>query len=196
MMELQPALPVIRNTKSEMTMFFIQSETRHDLFKDAIAALIGERLSNQGVQHLGCDTTKPWGVECKITPAYTNRFLETTFDGVTLPRAFLEHPTGPKIICIEQGLRLSWHVHSRKDAMLRVLCGTVGVSMSLTDAEPLKPAPVRVRETVRVRPNIRHRLSGLVGWAIVAEIATDVFPDNPSDDDDTRRIADDFGRDR
>ena len=40
----------------------------------------------------------------------------------------------------------------------------------------------------------RHRLGGLENWSIIAEISRNVFPDNPSDDLDERRISDDFGR--
>ena len=40
----------------------------------------------------------------------------------------------------------------------------------------------------------RHRLIGLEGWGIVAEIWQHTDPENPSDEDDIVRLQDDFGR--
>ena len=40
----------------------------------------------------------------------------------------------------------------------------------------------------------RHRLIGLDGWGIVAEIWRHTDAENPSDEDDIVRVQDDFGR--
>ena len=40
----------------------------------------------------------------------------------------------------------------------------------------------------------RHRLIGLVGWGILAEIWQHTDTAHPSDEDDIVRVQDDFGR--
>lgn len=47
---------------------------------------------------------------------------------------------------------------------------------------------------VEMELGTRHRLVGLDDWGIVAEIWVHRFPENPSDEEDIRRISDDFGR--
>ena len=47
---------------------------------------------------------------------------------------------------------------------------------------------------MQVPPLMRHRLASQNGWAVVAEYGRDAIPGRPSDDNDTRRIQDDYGR--
>ena len=159
-----------------------------------LAALAGRAIERAGLLIKQNDPRKPWGVEIKLRGNHERamKFLDHFFGDLPIAKT-LVNPVTPKILLIANGNRLSWHVHERKDAHLRVLHGHVGVSLSSTDEEP---AP-RLRipgEYVHVPPHMRHRLSSLSGWAVVAEIGRDVVPDHPSDDKDTRRIKDDYGR--
>ena len=156
-------------------------------------------IAEQAIEHAGLlikknDPRKPWGIEIKLRGNHERamKFLEHFFGDLPIAKTLVD-PVTPKILLIADGNRLSWHVHERKDAHLRVLHGHVGVSLSATDEEP---AP-RLRfpgAYVHVPPFMRHRLSSVSGWAVVAEIGRDVVPDRPSDDQDTRRIKDDYGR--
>ncbi|MGE8290488.1 MAG: phosphoheptose isomerase, partial [Sphingobacterium sp.] len=49
-------------------------------------------------------------------------------------------------------------------------------------------------ETIRLRQGQRHRLIGLDGFGILAEIWQHTDAKNPSDEDDIVRVQDDFGR--
>lgn len=141
-----------------------------------------------------CDDRKPWGVEFKLdgTSGLAVRFRDDFFGDLEIGRGWAE-PVAPKILLIREAHRLSWHFHERKDALLRVLHGNIGASLSQTDVET-PPRACLPGEEIRIPPLFRHRLSSLSGWAVVAEIGRDVLLDWPSDDDDTHRIRDDYGR--
>ncbi len=172
---------------------------RQDLFTAAIDVrdivdLARTRLTSLGFLIRRVDRQKPWGAEIKLRGSQerAEKFLRKLFDGLPIVET-LSNPVTPKILLIKDACRLSWHVHARKDAHLRVLHGNVGVSMSETDAEPA-PTARSPGAYVHVPPNMRHRLSSLSGWSVIAEIGRDVDPEHPSDDRDTRRIQDDYGR--
>lgn len=140
------------------------------------------------------DPRKPWGAEIKLrgSPERAMKFLQHFFGDLEISRTLLD-PVTPKILLIAQAERLSWHYHDRKHAHLRILHGHVGVSLSATDAETV-PDVRAPGAYVDIPPLMRHRLSSLSGWAVIAEIGRDVVPDNPSDDEDTYRLRDDYDR--
>ena len=47
---------------------------------------------------------------------------------------------------------------------------------------------------IQLKQGERHRLIGLDGWGIVAEIWRHTDASNPSNEDDIIRLQDDFGR--
>jgi mannose-6-phosphate isomerase-like protein (cupin superfamily) len=160
----------------------------------AIAHLARSALKDPGFIVRSCDPRKPWGAEIKLrgNPERAMKFLQHFFGDLEVAGTLMD-PVTPKILLIAQAQRLSWHVHERKDAHLRVLHGQVGVSLSTTDTETA-PRVHSQGAYVHVPPLMRHRLSSLSGWAVVAEIGRDIVPEHPSDDEDTRRIQDDYGR--
>jgi len=165
------------------------------LSKQENLAKIEPDLANFGVRVASVDPTKPWGVEVAIDIRTTAQFFTLMFRGVLMPKEVIKSPRSPKILLIEQGKRLSWHVHERKEKYLRVRMGSVGLYVSRSDVQPSFPTVQgSPSEIVCIAPGIRHRLSSLSGWAVVAEISRDIDPKNPSDETDIRRIADDFGR--
>ncbi|MFA5854452.1 MAG: hypothetical protein WC866_05230 [Patescibacteria group bacterium] len=159
-----------------------------------IAHLARSALEDSGFIVRSSNPRKPWGAEIKLrgNPERAMKFLQHFFGDLEIARTLID-PVTPKILLIAQSQRLSWHVHERKDAHLRVLHGQVGVSLSTTDTETT-PHIHSSGAYVRVPPLMRHRLSSLSSWAVVAEIGRDVVPEHPSDDRDTRRIKDDYGR--
>mgnify|MGYP001566290612 CR=1 FL=1 len=175
------------------TLLLQKYDLRKEASKDSVADTVRSAVTALGLTIIEEQLDKPWGVEFKISEAQAKEFLEGFFDADSLPAALVEKPAGPKVLVIEDSRRLSWHVHERKEACLCVLHGVVSVSVSMTDEE-LQPVLTHKDALIHVPPLIRHRLGSTDGWAILAEIARNVFPNQPSDDFDTRRISDDFGR--
>jgi hypothetical protein len=69
----------------------------------------------------------------------------------------------------------------------------VGVATSPTDEEgevkSYEPGALIV-----LKQGERHRLVGLDGWGVIAEIWQHTDASQPSDEDDIVRVQDDFGR--
>ena len=175
---------------------FVLVEKEHlhaSVSKIVAAAFVRGALLRGGFGQVPSDMQKPWGVEFQVPAARLQEFVARFFaDGA--PDEIVGAAFGPKVMVIQEAHRLSWHVHARKDALLRVLHGQVGVSVSATDEEPAEPAVAMPGELIRVPPGMRHRLASLSGWSVIAEISKNVDPSHPTDDDDTRRISDDYGR--
>ena len=169
----------------------IDKALANDSPKEMVAEHVSISLAEKGFSM--SEVNKPWGIEFKIHESQAAKFLETFFEKSSRLQEVLLHPVGPKILAIEEFRRLSWHVHERKDAYLRVLRGEVNVYVSWSDLEP-RPTKAIAGDLIRIPPLLRHRLGSTNGWAILAEISRDKDPDYPSDDMDERRIADDFGR--
>ena len=71
--------------------------------------------------------------------------------------------------------------------------GEAGVVVSDTDEQtPVKK--LELGESVSLNQGERHRLVGLEGWGVLAEIWKHTDPENPSDEEDIVRVEDDFGR--
>lgn len=89
--------------------------------------------------------------------------------------------------------RLSWQYHHRRAEIWQVVDGVVGIKRSNTDEEgELKE--YSPKDQVKLEQGERHRLIGLEGWGVVAEIWQHTDANNPSDEDDIVRVQDDFGR--
>ena len=99
----------------------------------------------------------------------------------------------PKILLVQPGKRLSWQYHHRRAEIWRVDSGKVGVVTSDTDKEG-RTAELKAGDTIRLPQGQRHRLVGLDGWGIVAEIWQHTNAALPSDEADIVRLQDDFGR--
>ena len=89
--------------------------------------------------------------------------------------------------------RLSWQYHHRRAKIWRCIGGEVGIATSLSDDEK-EQLILKVGDKVKLQQGERHRLIGMEGWGIVAEIWQHTNAANPSDEDDIVRLQDDFGR--
>ena len=76
----------------------------------------------------------------------------------------------------------------------RLLEGTAGVATSPTDEQGEVQTLAIGDDVVRLECGERHRLVGLDGWGVLAEVWQHTDPDHPSDEDDIVRVQDDFGR--
>lgn len=162
--------------------------------KDQIASQIRKDLESKNLKISGEDFERPWGGFFKIDKESLDDFLSIYFHGVELSFDKTRLNLSPKILVVEPGKKLSWQSHERRSELWRVVKGPVGIFTSPTDEQPEEMGVYNKDETVEMELGTRHRLVGMDDWGIVAEIWIHSFPENPSDEDDIRRIEDDFGR--
>jgi mannose-6-phosphate isomerase len=152
-----------------------------------------QQLRAQGFGIERQDQTRPWGGFFVIDEGQAQQFADTYFDGLSVDELRISGKLSPKILIVAPGQRLSWQYHHRRAEIWRVVQGPVGVVTSDTDAEgELKT--YQVGEQITLRQGERHRLVGLGGWGILAEIWQHTDAQQPSDEDDIVRVQDDFGR--
>lgn len=162
--------------------------------KEVVASKLEHSLKESGYLIIEEDFERPWGGFLRISEEQADRFLNEFFDGVDLPPTTKGATLSPKFLLVEPGKRLSWQVHNRRAEFWRVIRGPVGAYRSESDEQPDKPEVFNEGETIDLPEGTRHRLVGLKGQGIVAEIWIHTDPKNPSDETDIKRLADDFGR--
>lgn len=162
--------------------------------KNNVASGIREELLSKGLKIAGEDFARPWGGFFQIDPESLGIFLDTYYHGVELPFDIAKLNVSPKILVVEPGKKLSWQSHERRSELWRVVKGPVGIYTSPTDEQPAEMDVFDDNDIVEMELGTRHRLVGLEDWGVVAEIWVHRIPGNPSDEDDIRRISDDFGR--
>ncbi len=162
--------------------------------KEDIRREIKNILEHKGLIISGEDFERPWGGFFKISGDSLEKFLSVYFSDVSLPFDISKLNVSPKILVVAPGKKLSWQVHERRAELWRVVKGPVGVYTSDTDIQPEKMDIYNENDLINLKLGTRHRLVGMEDWGIIAEIWVHQFPDNPSDENDIRRISDDFGR--
>lgn len=139
------------------------------------------------------DDRRPWGGFLVVSEDQARRFVADFFPGVDPDGFGTGVRLSPKLLLVAPGTRLSWQYHHRRSEMWRVLSGRVGVVRSLTDEEgPL--TEMAEGDQVCLAVEERHRLVGLDGWGILAEIWRHEDAANPSNENDIVRVFDDYGR--
>lgn len=151
------------------------------------------QLRQQGFGIERQDQTRPWGGFFVIDEGQAQQFADTYFDGLSVDELRISGKLSPKILIVAPDQRLSWQYHHRRAEIWRVVQGPVGVVTSDTDEEG-ELRTYQVGEQITLRQGERHRLVGLAGWGILAEIWQHTDAQQPSDEDDIVRVQDDFGR--
>lgn len=164
------------------------------LTKEQISKQIREGLIEKNLRIAGEDFNRPWGGFFRIADESLDEFLTVYFSGVKIPFDTAKLNLSPKILVVEPDKKLSWQVHERRSELWRVIKGPVGTYTSPTDEQPDKMDISEEDEVIEMNLGTRHRLVGLKDWGIIAEIWIHNDPEHPSDEDDIRRISDDFGR--
>jgi mannose-6-phosphate isomerase-like protein (cupin superfamily) len=149
-----------------------------------------KELSEEGISVLKSDLSRPWGGFFVIDAASTEAFLKRFFPDLKNDH---DAPLSPKILFVEPGKRLSWQYHDRRSEEWLVVKGRVGVIISDSDKQG-EITELESGDRISVGRRQRHRLVGLDGWGVVAEIWKHTDPENPSDEEDIIRLEDDFGR--
>ena len=121
------------------------------------------------------------------------KFGAEFFPGIDTGSLKIAGKLSPKILMVQANKRLSWQFHHRRAEIWKLVAGTAAVVTSETDEEgPLQM--LKVGEIIRLKQGQRHRLVGLDGWGMIAEIWQHTDAAQPSDEDDIVRVQDDFGR--
>ncbi|SHI84606.1 mannose-6-phosphate isomerase, type 2 [Hymenobacter daecheongensis DSM 21074] len=161
---------------------------KQTLFKE-----VAGRLQAQGFGIDRQDLARPWGGFFVLREEQAQQFADTYFDGLPVEQLRIAGKLSPKVLVVAPQQRLSWQYHHRRAEIWQVVQGPVGVATSPTDAEG-EVKSYAAGERIVLRQGERHRLVGLAGWGVVAEIWQHTDAAQPSDEDDIVRVQDDFGR--
>ncbi|GGH04623.1 phosphoheptose isomerase [Sphingobacterium alkalisoli] len=161
--------------------------------KGELFSQIEEKITEQGFTIESTDQNRPWGGFFVINEDQAQQFANAYFEGLDVQDLRISGKLSPKILIVGPNKRLSWQYHHRRAEIWRVVRGEVGVVTSPNDDEhELKI--LKEGDTIRLSQGERHRLVGLGGFGVVAEIWQHTDASNPSDESDIVRVQDDFGR--
>ncbi len=151
-------------------------------------------LQSRGYSVVAKDFARPWGGFFVLDETQAAKFGDEFFPGIEIDSLKVKGgKLSPKILMVESNKRLSWQYHHRRSEIWKLAAGTAGVVTSNTDQQGVLKR-LHVGEIIRREKGTRHRLVGLDGWGMIAEIWQHTDPTNPSDEEDIVRVQDDFGR--
>ena len=175
-----------------MSHFYIHaSQLSQHVGKSDLIQLVEKQIHELGFIVKEKNDTRPWGVyftfQINSLPAFINEFyhhldIDTTTTALS-----------PKLLIIDPGHRLSWQYHNRRVNIWKVIAGEVAIPMNWTDRE-MPGLHYYPGEVVTIPSGMRHRLTALDTWAIIAEIWQHTDPHNLSNEEDIIRLSDDYGR--
>lgn len=170
--------------------------TEHDIDYENFVRSIEELVMSSGYEIVEKNTDKPWGAYLRINSAQADDFVREFFPGLSPEEARLgieNAELSPKFLIVKSGERLSWQYHDRRAERWRFLTAG-GYRKSMTDGEGER-IEAATDEVVQFQKGERHRLEGAEDHIVlVAEIWQHVDAENPSDEDDIVRLADDYQR--
>lgn len=161
--------------------------------RESVFESISKYLSDLGFIIASKDFNRPWGGFFVLDESQAEKFAQKFFDEVDFKSLKISDKLSPKILVVEPSKRLSWQYHHRRAEIWKLVAGTSGVAISNTDDQG-DVQQMKLGEIVRLVQGQRHRLVGLDGWGMVAEIWQHTDAQNPSDENDIVRLQDDFGR--
>lgn len=164
-----------------------------DTAKEFVFEKVTAYLEKHNIRIDKQDTSRPWGGFFVIDEADAEKFISLYFPLLTKEDLMIGGKLSPKILVVAPEKRLSWQYHYRRAEIWKLIGGVAGVATSDTDEEK-DLSTLGIGDIIQLKQGERHRLIGLTGWGIVAEIWRHTDPANPSDEADIVRIQDDFGR--
>ncbi len=163
--------------------------------KSDIFTQITSELSQLGFNIEKQDLSRPWGGFFVLDESQAVDFAAHFFPNLEISDIQITNKLSPKILVVAPHKRLSWQYHFHRAEIWKVIAGTtVGVKISDNDEQPDEVKVLESGSFIQMDKGERHRLIGLDGWGVVAEIWQHTDPENPSDEDDIVRLQDDFGR--
>ena len=164
-----------------------------DTPKELVFENIAEYLHQQNLKIAKQDNTRPWGGFFVLDEAEAAKFISLYFPNLTKDELSISGKLSPKILVVAPNKRLSWQYHHRRAEIWKLIGGVAGVITSDNDEEK-ETTHLNIGDIIQLKQGERHRLLGLEGWGVVAEIWRHTDKENPSDEDDIVRLQDDFGR--
>jgi mannose-6-phosphate isomerase len=171
-----------------MSLNFSTNASKQTVFEG-----VTEYLKQQNLPVDKVDDTRPWGGFFVLDEAEAEKFISLYFPHLTKEELSISGKLSPKILIVGPTKRLSWQYHHRRAEIWKLIGGTAGVITSDNDNEK-ETTHLKIGDIIQLQQGERHRLIGLDGWGIVAEIWRHTDAENPSDEDDIIRVQDDFGR--
>ena len=171
-----------------MSLNFLKSIPKELIFEN-----IAEYLNLKNLKINKQDNTRPWGGYFVLEETESEKFIELYFQHLTKEELYISGKLSPKILVVAPNKRLSWQYHHRRAEIWKLIGGTAAIVTSDTNEEK-EMKHLNIGEVVQLKQGERHRLIGLDGWGIVAEIWCHTDIKNPSDENDIVRLQDDFGR--
>ncbi len=164
-----------------------------ELSKNEVFDRVAAMLESMRLRTVNVDTTRPWGGFFVIEEADAAAFIQAFFPHLTREELAISGKLSPKILVVAPEKRLSWQYHHRRAEIWKLIGGTAGVVTSDTDEEK-QTTHLQIGDIIQLKQGERHRLIGLGGWGILAEIWRHTDAAHPSDEEDIVRVQDDFGR--
>ena len=161
--------------------------------KELIFESIAEYLQKLELKVAAQDNTRPWGGFFVLDEVEARKFISLYFPDLTPEELTIAGKLSPKILIVAPNKRLSWQYHHRRAEIWKLIGGVAGVITSDTDEEK-ETTHLNIGDIIQLKQGERHRLIGLDGWGIVAEIWRHTDVENASDENDIVRLQDDFGR--
>jgi mannose-6-phosphate isomerase len=161
--------------------------------KQEIFEKIAMDLAQLGLRIDKFDFERPWGGFFVIDESQTKLFIQEFFPEYSIDDFSGFTKLSPKILVVAPDKRLSWQYHFRRAEIWRVIDGNVAVATS-DDDEQRQITNLEIGDKIILKQGERHRLIGLDGYGVVAEIWQHTDAEKPSDEDDIVRLQDDFGR--
>ena len=171
----------------------MQAELKLEGEKEAVMASVEKYLSESGFTVAAKDFNRPWGGFFVLNESEAKQFGQLYFPGIELSTLKISGKLSPKILMVEANKRLSWQYHHRRAEIWKLVAGAAGVVTSENDKEG-SVHRLAIGEIIRLKQGQRHRLVGLNGWGMIAEIWQHTDANHPSDEEDIVRVQDDFGR--
>jgi mannose-6-phosphate isomerase-like protein (cupin superfamily) len=155
----------------------------------------GELIFPKGYVLSDVDEHKPWGAYYRLDDSCAEQFVAEYFPGKTVQELGKGGSLSPKFLIFEPGKKLSLQYHNRRAEIWHVIEGCLTAAVSNNDDEGDWKS-YEAGEELSYGALARHRAGAPSGgeWVIVAEIWQHTDLDNPTDEDDIVRLADDFGR--
>jgi mannose-6-phosphate isomerase-like protein (cupin superfamily) len=165
----------------------------NDLDRGQVFKKVANYIQEYGLSVVSKDFERPWGGFFVIEESQAKDFASLFFPEVAFESLKLSEKLSPKFLVVAPEKRLSWQYHHRRAEIWTVLSGDVGVVRSDTDTEG-ELIRLKKGDQIKLHQGERHRLIGLGGWSVLAEIWQHIDATNPSNEEDIVRVQDDFGR--
>lgn len=170
------------------------SETGKEVGKEEVISEVEKYVTELGLEVAERNDEKPWGAYWRFEDQEIEKFATIFFPEIVDEIQDKEGSLSPKFLLVAPNKRLSWQYHFRRSELWKVVQGVVGVKVSESDEEPEEVQKLLRNDTITLKKEARHRLIGLDGWGLVAEIWVHEDNQKPSDEEDIVRISDDFWR--